>query len=49
VFILDPALVEAGTWLFVIGSALLLIRPCIHLARHNHLQRVDAGGDPPAG
>ncbi|NIJ41981.1 hypothetical protein FHS78_002272 [Parvibaculum indicum] len=28
-----------GTWLFVIGSAQLLIRPAIRLARHIHLRR----------
>lgn len=28
-----------GTWLFVIGSAQLLIRPAIRLARHIHLGR----------
>ena len=28
-----------GTWLFVIGSAQLIIRPAIRLARHIHLKR----------
>jgi len=28
-----------GTWLFVIGSAQLIIRPAIRLARHIHLRR----------
>lgn len=40
ILFLDPASTEAGTWLFIIGSAQLLIRPCIHLARHIHLQRI---------
>ncbi len=29
----------AGTWLFVLGSAQLLIRPVIRLSRRVHLQR----------
>ncbi|PVZ12922.1 YrhK family protein [Actinomycetospora cinnamomea] len=37
----------AGTWLFVLGSVELLIRPVIRLARRVHLQRVpDARGVP---
>lgn len=37
----------AGTWLFVLGSVELLIRPMIRLARRVHLQRVpDARGGP---
>ena len=28
-----------GTWLFIIGSAQLLIRPLIRLAHHLHLKR----------
>lgn len=28
-----------GTWLFVIGSVEMLIRPAIRFARHVHLQR----------
>ncbi|MFS0865874.1 YrhK family protein [Microbacterium sp. 179-B 1A2 NHS] len=40
----------AGTWLFLLGSVQLLIRPLIRLARHVHLRRFagdaprDAGG-----
>lgn len=30
----------AGTWLFVLGSLELLIRPCIRLTRHLHLHRL---------
>lgn len=29
-----------GTWLFVIGSVEMLIRPVIRLVRHLHLQRL---------
>ncbi|WP_026918990.1 YrhK family protein [Gordonia shandongensis] len=32
--------VFAGTWLFVIGSVEMLIRPVIRLVRHVHLQRL---------
>jgi hypothetical protein len=32
--------VTAGTWLFVIGSIEMLIRPAIRLARHIHIGRV---------
>jgi hypothetical protein len=35
----------AGTWLFVIGSAQLMIRPIIRLSRRVHLQRVRAAHD----
>lgn len=43
----------AGTWLFVIGSVEMLVRPVIRLARRLHLQRLhpdtpgaaDAGSD----
>lgn len=31
-----------GTWLFVIGSVLMLIRPCIRITRRFHLQKVRA-------
>ncbi|WP_159622385.1 YrhK family protein [Ruania rhizosphaerae] len=30
----------AGTVLFVIGSALMLIRPCIRIGRQVHLKRI---------
>lgn len=30
----------AGTWLFVLGSVELLIRPVIRLARHIHIARI---------
>lgn len=37
---LDPATVEAGTWLFIVGSAELAIRPVIRLSRRVHLRKV---------
>lgn len=37
---LDPDTVDVGTWLFVLGSFQLLIRPTIRLASHIHLQRI---------
>jgi hypothetical protein len=38
----------AGTWLFVVGSAQLMVRPAIRLSRRVHLQRHRAahGLDP---
>ena len=39
-----------GTWLFLIGSVQLLIRPIIRLTRNLHLQRIGPpGGDPLVG
>lgn len=38
----------AGTWLFLLGSIELLIRPLIRLARHVHISRV-TGTDSLAG
>lgn len=40
VLFLYPALAEAGTWLFIVGSAQFLLRPVIRLAHQLHLQRV---------
>lgn len=34
------SLMTIGTWLFVIGSAQMLIRPVIRLTRHFHLKRL---------
>lgn len=31
---------EVGTWLFLIGSVELLIRPLIRIARNSHLKRI---------
>ena len=36
----------AGTWLFLLGSIQLMVRPLIRLARRVHLQR-SGGGAPP--
>jgi hypothetical protein len=37
---LSPATTHNGTWLFIIGSAQLLIRPIVRLSRNLHLQRI---------
>jgi hypothetical protein len=39
VFFLTPELTHAGTWLFVLGSIDMLIRPVIRLSRRMHLGR----------
>ncbi len=39
-FFFYPSMETAGVWLFVIGSAELLIRPVIRLARNIHLQKL---------
>lgn len=36
----QDATVYAGTWLFVLGSALMLVRPSIRITRRVHLQRI---------
>ena len=43
IFFLSAALTTSGTWLFILGSAQLLIRPAIRLAAHVHLRRIPAG------
>lgn len=40
VMFLEPRTEQIGTWLFIIGSFQLLIRPTIRLASHVHLQRL---------
>lgn len=42
VFFLDNSLVTDGTWLFILGSGQLAIRPALRLAAHVHLKRVPA-------
>ena len=37
-----------GTWLFLIGSVELLVRPMIRLARRVHIQRVGGPGSETA-
>lgn len=44
----DDSTGYAGTWLFVVGSVLMLIRPSIHITRHVHLQRLAPGSSPEA-
>lgn len=39
VMFLSSAWETFGTWLFIVGSAQLLIRPLIRLAHHIHLRR----------
>ena len=36
----SPATTRAGTWLFLVGSIQLTIRPVIRLTRNLHLRRV---------
>lgn len=44
----SPDTSRAGTWLFLIGSVQLIIRPVIRLTRYLHLQRIGpARGRPP--
>ncbi|GAB3037203.1 YrhK family protein [Oleiagrimonas citrea] len=45
----DDATVYYGTWLFLIGSIEMLIRPTIRLLRHLHLQRFNAGQSSAVG
>lgn len=40
----DPKWETFGVWLFVIGSAQLILRPAIRLARSIHLQRLPESG-----
>ncbi len=40
VFFLSSSLVEDGTWLFILGSAQLLIKPALKLASLIHVSRV---------
>ncbi|HLU46199.1 MAG TPA: YrhK family protein [Natronosporangium sp.] len=37
---LSPTTTHTGTWLFVVGSAQLLIRPIVRLSRNLHLKRI---------
>lgn len=40
---LMPAWVETGSWIFLIGSIQLAIRPAIRLTRHIHLKKLPPG------
>jgi len=44
VFFFFDSLVDAGTWLFVVGSVEMLIRPSIRFARRVHLKRFHPEG-----
>jgi len=50
-FFLSESLAYSGTWLFVLGSVQMLIRPTIRLTRRIHLQRMhpDVPGSADAG
>ncbi|ODQ01155.1 YrhK family protein [Salinivibrio sp. SS2] len=39
-FFLNDALMESGTWLFIVGSAQLLLKPSIKLMSLVHVSRV---------
>ena len=39
IFFFTPELTQAGTWLFVLGSVEMLIRPIIRFSRRVHLGR----------
>lgn len=39
-FFLNNSLVESGTWLFIVGSAQLIIKPAIKLTSLVHLGRI---------
>lgn len=43
IMFLSPELSHAGTWLFVIGSIEMLIRPAIRFTRRVHLHRYHPG------
>lgn len=47
-FFFYESLTYYGTWLFLIGSIEMLIRPVIRLARRLHLQRINAHATSPA-
>ena len=51
VLFFSDATTYAGTWLFVVGSFELLIRPVIRLTRQVHLQRLPGrpGAAPESG
>lgn len=42
ILFLYPSLVTNGTWLFILGSFQLMIRPTIRLAGYFHLRRIPA-------
>jgi hypothetical protein len=44
----NPDTSRAGTWLFLIGSVQLIIRPAIRLTRFIHLRRISASRGRPS-
>ncbi len=40
----SPSTSTLGTWLFLVGSIELLVRPLIRLARNVHVGRIGSGG-----
>ncbi|WP_417696558.1 YrhK family protein [Psychromonas sp.] len=40
VFFLNDALIESGTWLFIVGSAQLIIKPVIKLLSLVHVNKI---------
>ena len=44
VLFFSDSTVTLGTWLFLVGSCELAVRPVIRLARHIHLRRLRAVG-----
>lgn len=42
----QPSMSTRGTWMFLLGSIELAIRPSIRLIRHVHLRRIRATGPP---
>lgn len=47
VLFLSDATTYAGTWLFIVGSAELLVRPLIRLTRRVHLRRLPGASGLP--
>lgn len=45
----NPATATAGTWMFLLGSIELAIRPSIRLLRHVHLRRLGLAGPHESG
>lgn len=43
ILFLYPNEVILGTWFFIVGSAQLMVRPCIRLARNVHISLVQGG------
>lgn len=48
IFFLSESLTHTGTWLFILGSVQMLVRPTIRLTRRVHLHRMHPGVPGPA-